>query len=276
MSSRSWLSMPEPPGNTSWLDDLDRPTAQPDEDYAAEATAPVMTPAGLPRRERGATLAGLEDLDAPVPYVPVDLKTPAARASSQAGLAAVRYARPAAAPWAPGERFRLAERGDRYDGTTGRIRRLWTGSDGREHAHVTHADGTLTSWPTARLERPTPTSTPGGAVKDRAPAPSGAPSEPDWDAMAEVIGDFECAACEGDFEASHSAACVDWERERAGTRVISGSNSLVAMDLAEAAATFAKSAEALLQLPADANPEAVRAAFAAARRALDEFEGASR
>jgi hypothetical protein len=122
-----------------------------------------------------------------------------------------------------------------------------------------------------------PTSTPGDAVKDAAPASSGAPSEPDWDAMAEAMGDFECAACEGDdFEEPHSDACVEWAKKRAGTRVISGSNSLVAMDLAEAAATFAKSAEALLQLPADSNPEAVRAAFAAARRALDEFEGASR
>jgi hypothetical protein len=54
---------------------------------------------------------------------------------------------------------------------------------------------------------------PNVTLTDHQPAP-----EPDWDAMAEVIGDFECAACEGDFEASHSAACVDWERERAGTQ----------------------------------------------------------
>jgi hypothetical protein len=138
--------------------------------------------------------------------------------------------------------------------------------------HATHTAGgvVIKRWPNTQI-------TPGDAVKDAAPASSGAPSEPDWDAMAEAMGDFECAACEGDdFEEPHSDACVEWAKKRAGTRVISGSNSLVAMDLAEAAATFAKSAEALLQLPADSNPEAVRAAFAAARRALDEFEGASR
>lgn len=137
-----------------------------------------------------------------------------------------------------------------------------------EHATITVSGVTRHRWTQ---------STPGDAVKDAAPASSGAPSEPDWEAMAEAMGDFECAACEGDdFEEPHSDACVEWAKKRAGTRVIDGSNSLVAMDLAEAAATFAKSAEALLQLPADSNPEAVRAAFAAARRALDEFEGASR
>jgi hypothetical protein len=175
--------------------------------------------------------------------------------------------------WAAGDPFQLAALGDRYDGVTGSVRKVFVSRG--DHVHVRLDDGTITTFPTARLERPTNPS--GDAVKDAAPASSGAPSEPDWDAMAEAMGDFECAACEGDdFEEPHSDACVEWAKKRAGTRVISGSNSLVAMDLAEAAATFAKSAEALLQLPADSNPEAVRAAFAAARRALDEFEGASR
>jgi hypothetical protein len=63
--------MPEPPGNSSALDDLDRPTP-------------------LPQRVRGATLTPeyLAELDEPVPYVPVDL---APVSSSQAGVAAHQY-----------------------------------------------------------------------------------------------------------------------------------------------------------------------------------------
>jgi hypothetical protein len=89
MSSLKWLSglsMPEPPGNTSRLDDLDRPTP-------------------LPQRVRGATLTPeyLAELDEPVPYVPVDLieddgTEAEAVAHVSPPVAALRFSHPAPSP----------------------------------------------------------------------------------------------------------------------------------------------------------------------------------
>jgi hypothetical protein len=72
MSSRNWLTMSEPPGNTSRLADLDLPA--------------------LPQRVRGATLTPeyQAELDEPIPYVPVDV-APRRPSSSQAGLTAIRF-----------------------------------------------------------------------------------------------------------------------------------------------------------------------------------------
>lgn len=58
----------------------------------------------------------------------------------------------AADAWTPGDRFQLAALGDPYDDVTGRVRKVWT-LGGQQHAHVTHDNGTITSWPVARLER---------------------------------------------------------------------------------------------------------------------------
>lgn len=48
--------------------------------------------------------------------------------------------------------------------------------------------------------------------------------------------------------------------------------SLARLDYAEATARFGATSDALLALTADASPDALREAIAAARKALDEFE----
>ncbi|MCP2265537.1 hypothetical protein ACFQHV_01160 [Promicromonospora thailandica] len=73
--------------------------------------------------------------------------------------------------WRPGDRFRLADRGDRYDGVEGSVRSVYATRAAGEQVHVTHDDGTYTTWPAARLERPATPSTPGGAVTKPNPAP---------------------------------------------------------------------------------------------------------
>lgn len=100
MSSTNWLSgwNPQLLPRLDQLDVITPMALVPDEDFAAEAPAPVTTPAGLPIRPKGATLADEVDWDAPVPYAlaeplgPVAAEAVVTRGSSSvAGLAALRY-----------------------------------------------------------------------------------------------------------------------------------------------------------------------------------------
>jgi hypothetical protein len=55
-------------------------------------------------------------------------------------------------PFRPTDRFELAAHGDRYDGLQGVVRSVFVNPASRvEHAHVTLDDGTITTFPTARL-----------------------------------------------------------------------------------------------------------------------------
>nr|WP_146177676.1 hypothetical protein [Sphaerisporangium cinnabarinum] len=55
---------------------------------------------------------------------------------------------------APGNRFRVTDRGDEYDGVTGVVRsEPFTSSDGEAFVHVMHDDGSITMWETSRLQR---------------------------------------------------------------------------------------------------------------------------
>lgn len=59
-------------------------------------------------------------------------------------------------PFRAGDRFRVRALGDRYDGTAGTVRRVYTAYDGRQYADVTHDDGAITTWPVSRLEQELP------------------------------------------------------------------------------------------------------------------------
>jgi hypothetical protein len=75
----------------------------------------------------------------------------------------------------PGDRFSVAPLGDRYDGVTGKVRRVYTAFDGVMHADVTHDDGTVTTWPVSRLVAVEPTSATGLADLTRRVTPVAGP-----------------------------------------------------------------------------------------------------